>query len=75
MEKESKPREIDYLLLTQIILTLTFSILKLTGDITWPWLWVLCPLWIGLAAWLVIAIVFLFFCLIVMVLNDAIGDE
>lgn len=27
-------------------LALLFIGLKLTGYITWPWLWVLCPLWI-----------------------------
>jgi hypothetical protein len=29
-------------------LTILFIGLKLTGHITWPWLWVLSPLWIGL---------------------------
>ena len=28
---------------------IVFIILKLTGTITWPWLWVLSPIWIGLA--------------------------
>jgi hypothetical protein len=28
-------------------LTLIFVTLKLIGEITWPWLWVLAPLWIG----------------------------
>lgn len=28
------------------ILTLIFVTLKLTGHITWSWLWVLSPLWI-----------------------------
>ena len=27
-------------------LTVLFVGLKLTGHITWPWLWVLSPLWI-----------------------------
>ena len=27
-------------------LFLIFLILKLTGIITWPWVWVLAPLWI-----------------------------
>jgi len=31
------------------LLTLVFVILKLCGVITWSWLWVLCPLWIGVA--------------------------
>lgn len=31
-----------------ILLTLIFIVLKLTGYITWSWLWVLSPLWIFL---------------------------
>jgi len=31
------------------LLTIVFIVLKLTGIINWSWLWVLCPLWIGLA--------------------------
>ncbi|MCF0163200.1 MAG: hypothetical protein HUJ88_11575 [Fusobacterium necrophorum] len=31
-------------------LTLIFIVLKLTDNITWSWLWVLCPLWIPFAA-------------------------
>jgi membrane protein implicated in regulation of membrane protease activity len=29
------------------LLTLIFITLKLIGIITWPWIWVLAPLWIG----------------------------
>jgi hypothetical protein len=36
------------------LLTVLFIGLKLTGHITWPWVWVLSPLWI--AALLAIAI-------------------
>ena len=25
-----------------------FIVLKLTGNIAWPWIWVLSPFWIGL---------------------------
>lgn len=28
-------------------LTLIFIVLKLTGHISWPWLWVLSPIWIS----------------------------
>lgn len=28
-------------------LTLIFIVLKLTGYISWPWLWVLSPIWIS----------------------------
>ncbi len=31
------------------LLTVLFIGLKLTGHITWPWLWVLSPLWISLS--------------------------
>lgn len=30
-------------------LFLVFLVLKLTNTIDWSWLWVTCPLWIGLA--------------------------
>jgi len=29
-------------------LTILFIALKLTGQITWPWVWVLSPIWISL---------------------------
>ena len=35
-------------------LTLLFIGLKLGGVITWSWAWVLSPLWIGLALFLVL---------------------
>ena len=38
-------------------LTLLFITLKLTGVITWSWLWVLSPLWLGLAVIFFIAVV------------------
>ena len=31
-------------------LTLVFIILKLTGNISWSWLWVLSPAWLGVCA-------------------------
>lgn len=43
------------------ILGLIFITLKLTGHITWSWLWVLSPFWIPIAvALLVVFIVALF---------------
>jgi hypothetical protein len=39
------------------LLGIVFIVLKLCGVITWPWLWVLCPLWIGLAIWLGILLI------------------
>lgn len=39
------------------LLTVVFITLKLTGYITWSWLWVLSPLWIGFGIFLAIALV------------------
>lgn len=42
------------------LLVILFIALKLTGVITWSWLWILSPLWIGLALGLtLIAVVLL----------------
>lgn len=45
------------------LLTIAFIVLKLTGVISWSWLWVLSPIWIPtaivLAAFLVVLIVVL----------------
>jgi hypothetical protein len=40
-------------------LTILFIGLKLTGHITWPWVWVLSPLWISLLIGLSILSIFL----------------
>lgn len=39
------------------LLTIVFVVLKLTGVITWSWIWVLSPLWIGFAISLILFIV------------------
>lgn len=36
------------------LLTIVFIVLKLIGEITWSWLWVLSPLWIGFLIWITI---------------------
>lgn len=41
------------------LLTLVFIVLKLTGVISWSWLWVLSPIWISLGLFLLVAIPFL----------------
>jgi hypothetical protein len=42
------------------LLTVVFIALKLTGNITWPWVWVLSPLWISfLLGVVILSIVFL----------------
>jgi len=42
------------------LLLIAFIILKLCGVIQWSWLWVLAPLWIPLAIWLVVVVIILF---------------
>ena len=39
------------------ILGIVFVVLKLTGVVTWPWIWVLAPFWIGLAIWAVFTVI------------------
>lgn len=39
------------------ILTLIFIVLKLTGCITWSWVWVLAPLWIDFIIGAVIMVI------------------
>jgi hypothetical protein len=41
------------------LLTIVFIVLKLTGYITWSWLWVLSPLWISVIIVLIILIIFI----------------
>ncbi|UWJ04752.1 hypothetical protein CUB19_gp34c [Stenotrophomonas phage CUB19] len=36
------------------LLTIVFIVLKLTGYINWSWWWVLSPLWIGFALFILI---------------------
>lgn len=41
------------------LLTIAFIVLKLCKVITWSWVWVLSPLWIGWALWgLIILLVY-----------------
>ena len=39
------------------LLGIAFIVLKLCGVITWSWVWVLAPIWIGLAITLLIILV------------------
>lgn len=52
--------EIGSSFITGALLVL-FVALKLIGIIDWPWIWVLCPLWIP------IAIIFIIFIVVVLV--------
>ena len=38
------------------LLTVLFIGLKLTGFISWSWLWVVSPIWLSLAFWLILLI-------------------
>ncbi len=38
------------------LLTIVFIVLKLTKVITWSWIWVLAPIWIPMAIWLVLIV-------------------
>jgi len=51
------------------LLTILFIALKLTGYITWSWIWVLSPLWIGLALVLGALILFGLFALVAFLLS------
>lgn len=39
------------------LLTIAFIVLKLCKVISWSWIWVLAPLWISWALWLVLVII------------------
>lgn len=39
------------------LLTIAFIVLKLTNYIDWPWIWVLSPLWIGFALFILIFLI------------------
>ncbi len=41
------------------LLTIAFIVLKLIGEISWSWWWVLSPLWISLAVGIGILIIIL----------------
>ncbi len=49
------------------LLTIVFVVLKLTGAISWSWLWVLAPTWIPLAIVVIVLIVGL--CIIAAVID------
>jgi hypothetical protein len=40
------------------LLTIVFIVLKLTKVITWSWIWVLSPLWIGWSLVIVLLIIY-----------------
>jgi energy-coupling factor transporter transmembrane protein EcfT len=42
------------------VLFVVFLVLKLTGNIDWPWIWVFAPLWIGFILFLISVLVFWF---------------
>lgn len=60
-----------------VLIGILFIVLKLTGAITWSWLWVLCPFWIGIALsaiiWVVIGLCVLLSIMIVAANNKGNG--
>lgn len=38
------------------LLTLVFIVLKLTGVISWSWIWVLAPVWASALVWISILV-------------------
>jgi len=40
------------------LLTIVFIVLKLTEVIDWRWIWVVSPIWIGVAFWVVVILGF-----------------
>ena len=46
------------------LLTVAFIVLKLCKVISWSWWWVLAPLWISIALWLVLIIIAVVVCLL-----------
>ena len=40
------------------LLTILFIALKLTGYVTWSWVWVLAPIWLGVPSIILIALIF-----------------
>lgn len=48
-----------------VLLTVAFVVLKLCGVISWSWLWVLSPLWIGFALGILLLIVLLIIAVII----------
>lgn len=41
------------------VLFIVFLVLKLTGNITWSWLWVLSPIWIPIAIFIGFSLIFI----------------
>lgn len=52
------------------ILFVVFLVLKLTGEISWSWWWVTCPLWAGLLIAMLAGLVMLLMHIAVIVYYD-----
>ncbi len=55
VEKKTKRSRMD----PAVVLTLIFVVLKITGAISWPWMWVVSPIWLTLLFFAVILSVIL----------------
>jgi hypothetical protein len=52
------------------LLTIVFIVLKLCGVITWPWIWVLSPIWISILLTVVFVILALLIAIAICVLQN-----
>ena len=55
---ENKKSEFNAWSLFLPTLSLIFIFLKLTGDITWSWLWVMGPIWIPISFWVLFGLTY-----------------
>lgn len=55
--KESKKKGLGLMTTLILLLTVTFVVLKLLEIIMWSWIWVLAPLWIPIALFILLFIV------------------
>lgn len=55
--KEAKKKRLGFVSTFILLLTATFVTLQLVGVISWPWIWVLAPLWIPIALAILLLII------------------
>ena len=47
-----------------------FVLAKVTGVISWSWLWVLCPWWLMVAAVIIVGVTVFSYCAVVRLVNS-----
>ena len=58
-----------------VTIFIIFLILKLTGIVTWSWLWVTSPLWIGIALFFVGVFIMLLITTSLVILGTIFGNN